>query len=100
MKEIELVHPGGEVKTLPIETIDQKKVSIRWGMSGVYDIDLVNNTVTARSVAARRKGMCYWKVRDIDALRKLVSDYFNLHRQTELGFNMDKHAMTMPGVKR
>ena len=92
--EVDLVDPGGHRKTVPVEAIHQTFISVRWGMSGIYDIDLKTNTMKARNVAARRKGVCYWQAVDIDSVRRAVEDHFNPKIEIEKKF--DKHVKNMP----
>ena len=94
---VELIHPGTqEIKSLFIETVQRTYVTIRWGMSGLYDIHLKQNVMIARSIKARRKGKCLWKVKDIDKLRCLVDDHFKARDREQLDFSYDKHVKSMP----
>jgi len=96
MKSVKIVHVWGDKKTVPIETIERKSISIRWGLSGVYDIDLKTGEMRARSAKARRKGPCHWKAADIESLRQLSDEYFNpgIEKQQEIRFQ--DHIDTMP----
>lgn len=94
--EVDLIDPGGHLKTVPVEAIHQTFISIRWGMSGVYDIDLKTNTMKARSVAARRKGLCHWKAVDINSVRHAVHEYFNPNAKKEEEERFKKHHESMP----
>lgn len=99
MKELELIHPfNKERKTLPVVLITRKIVSIQWGLSGVYDLNLKENRLTARNVASRRKGPCHWMAVDIVAVRAAVIVYCDkediqsvVRRQSEV------HNASMPG---
>ncbi len=97
---IVLRHIGGELKEVPVETITRVYVSIRWGQSGVYDLNLASNTLRARSVKAQRKGRPHWKAADIESLRKQVANYLrgeDLKAETLKA--MERHQATMPGNK-
>lgn len=98
--DVELIYPlNGETKKVPIEAVFPTFVAIRWGMSGVYDIHLKDNIMIARSIRARRKGKCIWKVKDIDELRKRVAEHFSAVDKEQLDFSIAKHNETMPGKK-
>lgn len=99
INEVELIHPGGECKILPVETINRASISIRWGMSGIYDINLRLNVMRARSLKARRKGRCDWKVKNIDKLRLDVEAYFNASERDSKEQTYDKHDETMPKAR-
>jgi len=77
LKEVELIHPGGLREVMPVESIQPTFISVRWRMSGIYDIHLKQNVMIARNLASRRKGPCYWKLAEIEKIRKMVWDYFN-----------------------
>jgi len=64
-----------ERKTFHVELVTNTYVAIRWGQSGVYDLNLAKNVLTARSQKAQRKGKALWQAEDIHAVRKLVADY-------------------------
>jgi hypothetical protein len=98
ISSVELIHPGGETKTLPVETIFPTYISVRWGLNGLYDIHLKDNVMIARSLRARRKGKCYWKVKDIDALRKSVDEHYKDADKRQADFAFVRHNNTMPGV--
>ena len=98
---IVLKHIGGERKVMEVEYVapNASYLCIRWGQSGIYDLNLLRNTLTARSQKAQRKGKAHWQAEDIDAVRKMVRDYLqekagNPKTQTELAF--ERHAQTMP----
>ena len=97
--EIKLVHPGGTTEWVPVETITKDYISIRWGMSGVYDIFLEKNVIVARSLKARRKGKCYWKATDIEEVRKWVVEYLNPVKEDEFKKSVENWERNKPGVK-
>jgi len=94
--EVDLIDPGGHLKTVPIEGIHETFISVRWGQSGTYDIDLKTNIMKARSVAARRKGVCYWKVVNIESVRFAVREHFNPNAKIEAEKRFKKHHTNMP----
>jgi hypothetical protein len=99
--EIELIHPGGERRWLPIEAIHANYVTIRWGMSGHYDIDLRTNTMRAHSLAARRKNpLCLWKAVDLASVKALVREHFRDTTEEERKALYDRHHQQMPYAKR
>ncbi len=74
---ITLIHRGtNERKALPVEFVCRTYLSIRWPMAGIYDLNLRDNVLTARSHAARRKGgnqIKWWYAEDILAVRHMVT---------------------------
>lgn len=62
-----------EIVRLPVEGVTRKLILVRWGMSGLYEIDIKTAQIRACSIAARRKGsMVQWHVRDMLNLRQAV----------------------------
>ena len=97
MKEIEIIHPNGERRSLAIEVIDRKFVSVYWPLSGTYNIILKTGEMKANSVSARRKNsFCLWKAVDIVAIRAMVYEYFNPKVKEEAQKRFDYHTQTMP----
>lgn len=104
MKEtftIVLMHANGERRTVPVEHVANTYISIRWGQSGIYDLNLKANVLTARSLKAQQKGgKSQWKAEDIDAVRKMVRDHFI--GETELVKRQEaikKHEASVPAGK-
>jgi len=96
-KMVEVEHPWTHQKIhLPIESIDQKYISVRWGQSGTYDIELKEGTMRARSAKARRKGFCIWKVVDVRSLRKFVFNHFYPDAEAEAQKRFEAHLTSMP----
>lgn len=94
--EIEVKHPGGERKFLPIELITEHYISVRWGMSGTYDIFLKTNRMVARSIKARRKGDCLWIATEIEEVRIFVKEHLSPNKKTETDRLYQKHIDSMP----
>lgn len=70
---IELQHQYTKERvTMPVEDIARTYVAIRWNLSGIYDLNLLENKLTARSAAARRRNPCLWTAVDIKAVREAV----------------------------
>ena len=71
-----LVHGGTrETRSVPIEYICRTYLSVRWGMSGIYDLNLRDNVLTARSAKSRNKGgsaMKWWRAEGITGIRERV----------------------------
>jgi len=94
-----LIHIGGERRAVPVEHVANTYVSIRWGQSGIYDLNLAKNVLTARSQKAQRKGKAHWKAEDINAVRKMVSNYCKQKKgnlMKEAIENTKRHEETMP----
>ncbi len=104
MFTIVLKHIGGERKVVPVEFISPglTYLSIRWGQSGIYDLNLGKNVLTARSQKAQRKGKAYWAAEDINAVRKMARDYLDEKRgnpKEEAKEAYKKHVESMPKAK-
>lgn len=71
-----LIHQfNKERKVVEAEVVTPAFVSIRWALSGVYDLLLDKNILRARSQKAQRKGKPLWGAEDIHAVRKMVFDH-------------------------
>jgi hypothetical protein len=97
---VEFVHPNGERRTLPVEAIAPTYVSVRWGMSGFYDLNLKVNKLTARSGRGlpkqpRKKAPCLWTAADIMAVREMVNSYYDREAATRKA-EITRHAASMP----
>jgi hypothetical protein len=100
--DIVLKHVGGERRTVPVEYVASTFVAIRWGQSGIYDLNLAVNTLTARSLKARRKGKAHWQAEDIEAVRKMVRDYLAERAGDPTGerqLAFEHHVSNMPHSK-
>lgn len=97
--EIVLVHHWTrEERTVPVETVTRTYVSIRWGQSGTYDLNLAKNTLTARSQKAQRKGKPLWQAADIDFVRRKVAIYMaGIDKDADTLARMKLHEANMPG---
>ena len=102
LDQITLIHPWNqERKTVPILTVTRTYIAVRWDMAGIYELDLKNNVVHARSVSARRKNpSCLWYAENIKEIREAVRIHLRgVDVKAEVIENMTKHAETMPGAK-
>jgi len=99
--EVVLYHPFTQERvTLPIEQIRPKFVSVRWSMSGVYDLFLAENKLVSRSVSSRRKNpYCLWKAVDIIQVRKDVIKFLNTEREAQ-NASYAAHVASMPHVTK
>lgn len=108
---IVLKHIGGERKTLEVEYVapNASYLSVRWGQSGIYDLNLLRNVLTARSAKAQARGKAYWAAEDIDAVRKMARDHLAELEQGRSALALEsryteakatealrKHTLTMP----
>ncbi len=94
-----------ETRQFEVETVAATYVSIRWGQSGVYDLNLLRNVLTARSQKAQRKAKPLWSATDIIKVRADVTRYLaereNRHKQVlDRDRAIARHAETMPGVTK
>lgn len=95
---IVVYHPfNHEQKAVPVETITRTYISIRWGQSGLYDLNLKDNILTSRSAAARRRAPCLWKALEIEVIREKVKIHF-AKQDIKAIVKVDtvKHNATMP----
>ncbi len=101
MKEVVLYHQFTQERvTLPVEQIRKHIVSFRWGMSGIYDLFLIDNKVVARSIGSRRKNpYCLWKAVDIIAVRQEVYTFLDKERKEE-NARYAAHQASMPSVTK
>lgn len=53
--EVQVSHPNGETKWLPIEAWAERWICVRWPMSGQYDIMLKDGRMVARSPQSKRR---------------------------------------------
>lgn len=96
-----LVHiMNRERVTMPVEHIANTYISIRWGQSGIYDLNLKDNKLTARSQKAQRKGKALWQAEDIAAVRHMTAKYLAVKRgaskNDELRASIERHEAAMP----
>jgi hypothetical protein len=98
--DIILKHIGGERKVVPVEYVSPNLayISIRWGQSGIYDLNLTKNVLTARSQKAQRKGKAYWTADDIDAVKRAAFQYLEAKRDKPVSIDEAylKHMKSMP----
>lgn len=100
---VEIVHIGTrETKVVEVEFYNDKIVSIRWPLAGVYDIDLKTNTMKARSPQARRKHPhCLWSAADVVALRRKVWELLNPdHKEREAAYQAHLAKVAADGIKK
>ncbi len=101
---VTLIHIGGERKELPVEFVAQSMtyLSIRWGQSGIYDLNLAKNVLTARSQKAQRKGRPHWRAENIELVRAECTEYLNAKRDNPKAKTLSavqKHTETMPSAR-
>ena len=91
MKTLILIHKWtGDTKEVAIEYYDAKIVSIRWPLSGTYDLNLKTNVLRSRSERARRKQhINLWQAENIEELRRRVWEWLNPdHREREQAYKL------------
>jgi hypothetical protein len=99
---IRLIHPWShEIKDVDVIAVMKTYVSIKWPMSGIYDLNLARNILTARSIKARNKGRCLWQAEDIAKVRTDVENHL---RKFDLKALVNEqravHDANMPGGKK
>ncbi len=98
LKTVTVRHPfNGEEQVLPVERVTRNVVTLRWGQSGLYDLDLRTNTITARSIAARRKGKCLWCAVYIDNVRvEAMLHVEGEDKRRQMERDIERHQASMP----
>lgn len=94
--DVELVHPNGERKRLPVEAIFRRYITVRWSLSGLYEIDAKRNTMRSQNPAARRRGRCDWMALDIESVRRLIREHFGDSREEQREETYQRHHQNMP----
>lgn len=77
--EVEVMHEWSKERvTLPVETVEPFIISVRWGMAGIYELDIRTNRMRARNPATRRKHPhCLWSAVDIESVRRAHWHHLN-----------------------
>lgn len=102
MTEIELIHPWTKERTrVEVIVITKTYISIRWGQSGIYDLNLLKNVLTARNVKARNRAWCMWTAVDIVGIREKVKVYLAKQNIKEIvADERARHDASMPNYVR
>jgi hypothetical protein len=97
MFSVTLVHHWTrEEKTFTVEVVTNTYVTIRWGLSGLYDLHLRKNELRARNPKAhRRHGLPLWSAKDIHEVRRLVALH-NADIDSRIESRIERHQRTMP----
>ncbi len=109
---VTLVHPNGERKTVPVEYVapNCSYVTIRWELSGSYDLNLAVNVLTPCYASQNRgkakwykKDKPLWKAENISEVRRAAREYIdekagNPHSKKKASYKT--HLETMPNPKR
>jgi hypothetical protein len=101
---IVLIHPNGEGRTVPVEHVTETYVTIRWGLAGIYDLNLKDNTLTPRSRMGQTKGKAKWykkenpewRAANIETVRAMAREYLRGEAEQKSREAMDRHLRTMP----
>lgn len=101
--EIEVQHIGGERRFVPITVITEHYITITWGQSGAYDVYLSDRPprfaagyLYARSMRARRKAPCLWKVADFPELKRWIHERYHRNEEQAAAERDKQHHATMP----
>ncbi len=98
--ETMVIHPNGETKWLPVESWGERWISVRWGLSGTYDIMLKDGRIVARSIKARTKHpQNLWTAKDRKELRAFVAEKMGITKE-DLEARFERHHATMPGQRK
>ena len=112
MFNIVLKHVGGETRTVPVEYVSPNLtyVTVRWGLAGIYDLNLSVNVLTPRSAVGQPKGKAkwykkdkpLWRAEDITAVRKMAKDYIAAKAgrpRAEADAAIERHMANMPNPR-
>jgi hypothetical protein len=93
LSRVQVVHPWTkEVITLDVESVVKNYVYLRWGMSGVYALDVRNNTIKSCNPAVRRKHPhCVWVALDIENVRAAYVEHMNPGKEAEFRAAYERH---------
>lgn len=100
--EIQVSHPNGETKWLPLEAWSERWICVRWPMAGQYDIMLKDGRMIARSAASKRKTPTHlnlWHATDHLECREWVGEKLGLTKK-EIEERYRLHHETMPGIRK
>lgn len=98
--DVELVHPCGERKRLPVESIFRRYITVRWSLSGLYEIDVRTGKMRSQSATARRRHDCLWVAVNPESVRALVREHFGDSKEDERERSYQQHRENMPYRKR
>lgn len=85
--DLELIHIGGERRTVHVEYATNTRLGFRWGMAGMYELIVKKNTVFR--VPA-------WKAVDREAAIKIWMEMTGRTRTDLLETSYWKHQKSMP----
>lgn len=96
IKSVTVEHVGTKERhVLPVESFNRGCIFVRWGLSGMYEVNIVNNYIRSCNESARRRNgpsaMKVWRIVDIEVLRKAVWDYY--HPKDD---SFERHTNNMP----
>lgn len=98
--ELQVCHPNGETKWLPVEAYAERWICVRWGMAGQYDVMLKDGRVIARSAKARSKNpINLWHAVNKLECREWVAERMGITKE-ENEERYKLHHERMPGTKR
>ena len=104
LTSITVVHPWTkERRSLPVETVTRTTVTLRWGIAGLYQLDLRTNQLTPRSPSAKRraKGKACWEADDIESVRYAVKVHVDGEdKKAETARLAKAHYEAMPGQRK
>ena len=99
MFTVKLIHTWTkETREFEVSLVTPDYITINWGQSGAYVLNLKSNALTAHSAAARRKNpYALWSAVDITAVRLQVIAHIE-ERKHRINTHdaMKVHAATMP----
>lgn len=98
--EIQVCHPNGETRWLPIEAFGERWICVRWGQAGNYDILLKDGRMVARNLKARTKHpINLWRAANKLECREWVAERLGIPKEeNEKRYRL--HHERMPGTKR
>lgn len=107
-----LKHPNEERRIVPVEYVapNGSYITIRWGQSGLYDLNLLKNVLSPRSAEQQstsrgkakwyRKDRPLWQAEDIEKVRKMVRERLDAEMgREEIDAAKVRHEASMPAAE-
>lgn len=106
-----LKHPNGDHRIVPVEYVapNGSYITIRWGQSGLYDLNLLKNVLSPRSAEQQstsrgkakwyRKDRPQWQAEDIEKVREMVKERIGAaEKEREARRADERHEASKPAA--
>jgi hypothetical protein len=84
---LELIHLGGERRSVPVEYATNTRLGFRWGMAGVYELIILSNKVIRAPM---------WRAFDRQEAIKIWMTMTGRSQEDLLAARYEKHMKGMP----